>query len=118
MLIAEDEGLVRGFVSEALETLGYKVLVASDGEEALHLAQDHGSIDLLLTDVMMPGLDSHKLVDRFREAHPDTPVVYMTGYNRDLVPPVPGSVWLWKPFTLKELTNGLEQALGRSAGSD
>ena len=70
----------------------------------------------MLTDIVLAEeTDGVELARRARGVREALPVVYMTGYNRDLAPPVPGSDWLWKPFTLKELTTCLERALERRA---
>jgi CheY-like chemotaxis protein len=116
VLVAEDDDAVRKFVGSALTALGYDVLLAVDGEDALGVAAAHrGRIDLLLTDVVMPRMSGRELAESFAASHPGTPVVYMSGYTGDLFAPgeapVGAGVVLRKPFTPAELSAALGAAL-------
>lgn len=80
-LVAEDEPDLRAIICDTLEKRGMIVLYAGDGDEALALQDDYvGDIDILLTDVVMPGMDGLKLGELFQAMRPDTQVVYMSGY--------------------------------------
>ena len=82
MLLVEDEASVRKLVSRMLGKQGYTVLEASNGEEALHVAQEHTCkpIHLLLTDVVMPLMSSRKLVEHLAESRPEMKVLFISGY--------------------------------------
>jgi PAS domain S-box-containing protein len=117
ILVVEDEDAVRHFVVAALRSRGYTVLEASGGEQALHVAADHrGRIDLLLTDVVMPGMRGAELSTRLLQARPDTRVAFMTGYTDDAtwrVAQETGHTVLAKPFTADALAGAVRQALER-----
>ena len=82
ILLAEDEDAVRDLLVQALGSAGYRVLAARDGEEALQLSAEHGgSIDLLLSDMVMPRLGGLDLAARLRRRRPGLRVLFMTGYS-------------------------------------
>jgi CheY-like chemotaxis protein len=84
ILVAEDDEAVRGLVRTILERLGYRVIVASSGEDALEQAAACATpIDLLLTDVVMPGINGPALARRLTTLRPEMKVVFMTGYADD-----------------------------------
>ncbi|MFN8644288.1 MAG: response regulator [Candidatus Binatia bacterium] len=86
ILLAEDEAAVRELVCRVLAAHGYRVLPAADGREALQLAERcDGPIHLLLTDVVMPGMSGSQLAERLAAVHPETRVIYMSGYAEDAV---------------------------------
>ncbi len=116
LLVVEDEGAVRELVRTALTRAGYRVLAARDGEEALTRAAAHaGRIDLLLTDVVMPGLNGRELALRFRQARPEARVLFMSGFASDVIAAdgeLSGdSELLMKPFTPDELLARVRSAL-------
>ncbi len=120
ILVAEDDDGTRAVVKRILQRLGYTVLLAPDGLQALRLTESHaGEIDLLLTDVMMPGLSGPKLVARLHALHPDIPVLYMSGYPEDALSEVTGlrieTDFLAKPFTNATLATRVAAKLGRPA---
>ena len=86
VLVVEDQEEVRSFVVKALASHGYRVLQAAEGNQALTLAERHsGAIDVLLTDVVLPGMNGRELADRFRIGRPGTKVIYTSGYTQDLI---------------------------------
>jgi two-component system cell cycle sensor histidine kinase/response regulator CckA len=108
VLLAEDEQLVRQLVAETLERLGYSVLAAANGADALEQLDAHdGSVDLLLTDVVMPGMSGRELAELVRRRRPEARVLFMTGYAEDAVAThgvlQPGAELLEKPFTTAAL---------------
>jgi two-component system, NtrC family, sensor kinase len=76
---------VRAYVVDTLGGLGYDVLEAKSGEDALRLMTEYKGIGLLLTDVVMPGMNGRKLADEARRRRPDLKVLYMTGYSRNAI---------------------------------
>jgi PAS domain S-box-containing protein len=86
VLLAEDEEPVRQMIRIILEMGGYRVLEASGGEEALTLYEQHeGQIDLIMTDVVMPGISGRELAQSLETLHPDIRVLYMSGYTDDAI---------------------------------
>ena len=118
ILLAEDETSLRTLTRNTLELCGYKVLEAKDGIEALEVSDRHqGSIDLLLTDMVMPGMGGRALAQGLTRRRPDIRLAYMSGYTGQAVgsqgPVDPGSVFLLKPFTRELLTRKIREALDR-----
>jgi two-component system, cell cycle sensor histidine kinase and response regulator CckA len=115
VLVVEDEAAVRRAVQRNLERLGYRVLAANDGEHALGIAETLDGIDLLLTDVVMPGIDGPTLACRLREKWPDLPVLFVTGYSADRLERTgavgPRDRVLEKPYQLADLTRTIRQIL-------
>jgi PAS domain S-box-containing protein len=116
ILVVEDDDQVRTVVSKGLPRLGYEVLVVRNAEEALALVEKHpGRIDLLLTDVVMPGLSGPQLADRLTAHRPETRVVFMSGYPEAQDPALgfslDGRSYLQKPFALAELAEKIRTAL-------
>jgi CheY-like chemotaxis protein len=118
ILVAEDEPDVRTLVRQTLEQLGYTVLQAADGHEALRILEQHGPVHLLLTDVIMPLMGGRELARRVISLKPATKVVYMSGYTDDTLAfhglPQPDTAFIQKPFTPAALAEKLRQVL--SAG--
>ena len=116
VLLVEDEDSVRQLVRETLESRGYRVLEAANGKDALALAASHADpIHLLITDVVMPGLSGHELVQQLQPSRPDLKVLYLSGYAQDAF--APGTTdaqktFLQKPFTLQSLTRKVREILG------
>ena len=115
VLIVEDEAAIRSLTSRILRRQGYEVLEAVDGADALRVAAAHaGSIDVLLTDLIMPGMGGAALAGRIGGARPRLGVVYMSGYGaEDLAAHgVEGPAhFLGKPFRPDELLARVEAAL-------
>lgn len=104
ILLAEDEPLVREFASASLRRGGFEVLAAPDGSAALALAAQHpGSIDLLITDLVMPHMNGRELAEHMRLQRPGIRVLYSTGYDPEIAlglnRTADGSSVLMKPFT-------------------
>jgi len=117
ILLVEDEATLRELVRACLQQAGYTVLVAEDGYEAMEIASKHsGEIDLLLTDVVMPGLSGLEVARRLREQRPQTKVLYVSGYldAASLAQESLGgdAAFLEKPFRLQVLTHKLREVLG------
>jgi signal transduction histidine kinase/CheY-like chemotaxis protein len=85
ILVVEDDADVRAYVVETLGGMGYDVLEARGGEEALRWMKEYKGIGLLLTDVVMPGMNGRKLAEEAAQIYPDLKVLYMTGYSRNAI---------------------------------
>ncbi len=116
MLLVEDEDPVRSFAARALRLRGYTVVEAASGEEALEILEDQAlHVDIMLSDVIMPGLDGPGWVREAQKTRPETKVIFMSGYAEDAFAGgdsgVPGASFLPKPFTLNELTQRVKDQL-------
>jgi len=115
ILLVEDEDAVRTFSQRALVNKGYDVLSAEDGESALRTFEKEGqkNIDLLITDVVMPGMDGPTLAQRIRQHNPDLKIIFMSGYTEDKLKDHMGEniYFLPKPFTLKVLAAKVKDVL-------
>jgi hypothetical protein len=119
VLVAEDEHGVRLLVKQTLEQLGYTILEATDGYDALRVAEQNSSqIHLLLTDVIMPLMNGHELATRLQSIRPGTKVLYMSGYTDEVLAfhgiAGPEIAFIQKPFTPSELAEKVQMVL--SAG--
>lgn len=115
ILVAEDEAVVREMVVAALERLHYRVVVASTGEEAVRLIDRLGDeIDLLLSDVVMPGMSGLDLYDRALRTRPDLKAIFMSGYTALAIGrKIPdGITLLEKPFSAARLNEVVRATLG------
>jgi two-component system, cell cycle sensor histidine kinase and response regulator CckA len=113
ILLVEDEESLRTLTRTLLEQAGYTVLEASDGGQAMEIARQHrGSIHLLLTDVVMPGMNGHAVAESLARIHPETTVVYMSGYTGFTQSGFNDSDThlLQKPFTRDALLRKLHEA--------
>jgi len=111
VLVAEDQEQVRLLVAKVLGRSGYRVLLAGCGDEALALASAQGTpVDLLVTDVVMPGMSGLELHERLRRTHPQLKVLFVSGYASDVVGP--GVNLLPKPFTPEQLLARVDQMFG------
>jgi len=115
VLVAEDDPMVRSLVRQVLEGAGYSVLEAPDGDAALGICRQSRGIDLVLSDVMMPGMIGPDLVVRIREIFPACRELYMSGYAGELSAPSRGAakslVLLQKPFGREALLQRVREAL-------
>jgi len=118
ILIVEDDDPVRVLTQKVLKRYGYRVLEAREGEEALRVAQEHeGTIKLMLTDVVMPGMSGKELAERLQPLIPGMKVIYMSGYmdnaidRRGILPPEMD--FLQKPFTPEGLAKKVRKVLDK-----
>jgi len=116
VLLVEDEDAVRVFGSRALRNQGYRVLEAIDGEEALDVLNEFDDpVDLIITDVMMPGMDGHTLVRLIKQEMPEIKVILMSGYTEEAIPgdidADSGIHFLPKPFSLQELAGKVKDVM-------
>ena len=118
ILLVEDEDAVRMFGSRALRNKGYTVLEAANGEEALEVINaTEETIDLIVTDVVMPGMDGHTLVQFVRQEMPEMKVILISGFAENVIPggidENAGFDFLPKPFSLKDLAAKVKDVLAR-----
>ncbi len=123
VMVVEDEEALRILARTCLESNGYTVLDAPDAATALLLAENDGRrIDLLLSDVVMPGMGGRDLANRMRVLHPNVKVLFMSGYTNDLIGRhhvlEPGTELLEKPFTLHSLLSRVGKLLHGVEGSN
>jgi len=120
VLLVEDEEAVRKSAAEYLEGNGYTVLVASCGLEAVQIAERRKQpIHLLLSDVVMPAMSGRDLAEQIKCLHPETKIVFMSGYSNNLLsnPLSPGQVLLQKPFRLAALGRCIRETLNNQKGA-
>jgi CheY-like chemotaxis protein len=121
ILLTEDEDMLRNLVKIILRQHGYQVLEARNGNEAIQRAADHeGSIHLLVTDVVMPGVNGRQLAERLRSLRPEMKVLYISGYTDDAIVRhgihEPTMAFLSKPFTPMALVDKVRNVLGAAPG--
>ena len=116
ILVVEDEEAVRSLSRRALEASGYTVLAAADGPDAVRLLERYGGpIHLVLTDVIMPGMNGRELAHRLVQRRPGLRVLYMSGYPGDAIVHrgalEPGTAFLQKPFMPEDLARKVREVL-------
>jgi two-component system, cell cycle sensor histidine kinase and response regulator CckA len=117
VLLVEDEDAVRMFGARALRNKGYRVLEADNGEAALEVVNGAGApIDLIISDVVMPGMDGYTLIKLVRQQNPGVKVILISGYAEDAIPEEigrdPSVNFLPKPFSLKQLAGRVKEVMG------
>jgi two-component system cell cycle sensor histidine kinase/response regulator CckA len=119
ILLVEDDDKVRAYAAKVLKNAGYEVMEAAEPTVALKMAKrSDATIHLLLSDLIMPGFDGVELTKRFRLSHPDTPVLFMSGYSDDTMArhglTVDQYELLTKPFSTTHLLRKVREMLGES----
>jgi CheY-like chemotaxis protein len=119
VLLVEDEQILRSLCLSFLDQSGYKVFSASTGDEAIGIAKDHkGKIDLLLTDVVMPGMNGRELADRLVEFHPETKVLFTSGYTDDAIVRhgimTDRMAFIGKPYSISSLAKKIREVLEKA----
>jgi CheY-like chemotaxis protein len=117
VLVVEDADGLRELAKRLLERLGYRVLLAANGDEAVRQANEHPGIDVLLTDVVMPGASGPEVTRQVIEQQPRVRVIYMSGYTEDTIVHHgvlnPGIAFLNKPFTSEAPGRKIREVLER-----
>jgi len=118
--VVDDEPAIREIVKDTLQSLGYEVFVAGAGEEALEIAQNSGrKICLLLTDVIMPGMNGRELAARLTAIDPDMKVLFMSGYTDNIVIQQgvlePGIMLVNQPLVPNLLARKIREILNKTA---
>jgi two-component system cell cycle sensor histidine kinase/response regulator CckA len=116
ILVVDDEAIARAFMERALTQDGFQVILASDGEEALEtLRTSRRKIDLIVTDLVMPGMGGHAFAVEVGQLPSPPPLLYISAYEKpqgDMA-----KRFLQKPFSIAELTKAVRQLLPQEAGS-
>lgn len=111
ILVVEDDAIVRMLIVDVLEELDFNVLEAAGSEQALDIVQDAGvSIDLLMTDVGLPGMDGRELAAAARALRPQLPILFASGYAENLQVPA-GMAVIGKPFSIDQLRDKVKSLL-------
>jgi two-component system cell cycle sensor histidine kinase/response regulator CckA len=120
ILLVEDEGYVRDVACEILESAGYTVITATTAGEALAMFEQYGPVALLVTDVVMPGMNGRDLSLRLTSRQPGLKTIYMSGYTDNAVIrhdfEAHSHTYLQKPFTMETLTNKVKEVLASRNG--
>ncbi|MGC4065133.1 MAG: response regulator [Polyangiaceae bacterium] len=122
ILVCEDAHSVRVLAVRLLREAGYRVIVAETGEQAVKLAEEYsdGPIDVLLTDVILPGIDGRRVAEQVLAIHPKAQVLFVSGYTANILANHGVEQWehlelLEKPYTRNSLLSRLRQILERAA---
>jgi DNA-binding response OmpR family regulator len=123
ILLVDDERSVLRFMAATVQTAGFEVLLADDGEEALAICESHSCcIDLMISDVAMPRMNGRALAECMDERHPHVPIIFVSGYPESRMIAAglrargfrSGYAYLQKPFISQELLSVIKTALGRT----
>jgi two-component system, cell cycle sensor histidine kinase and response regulator CckA len=119
-LIVDDEPAVLAIAERVLRAAGYRTSTASNGQDALAMLSGNNDVDVLITDLMMPGMTGDELSRRIRTDAPDVPVLYLTGFTERLFAERKqlweGEAFLEKPFTPLGLVEAVSMLLPRTSG--
>jgi CheY-like chemotaxis protein len=115
VLLVEDNKMVRRSIGAILTSIGYRVLAAESGEQAIDvIKKETGRIDVLLSDVVLPAMGGKALMAEVRTMLPKLPIVFMSGYDLSLSYKDSEASFLQKPFDAQDLAMAIRQALVRS----
>ena len=117
VLVVEDEFVVRELIVEVLKELGYSTLEADEGPAALKILDSKQRIDLVISDIGLPGLNGRQIIDAARETRPLLKVLFMTGYAENAAIAAgflePGMAMITKPFAMEALATRIREMLGK-----
>jgi two-component system cell cycle sensor histidine kinase/response regulator CckA len=114
VLVVEDEDMVRAVAERALTRQGYSVVTAEDGEDALRIIAERRDFDLVLSDVVMPGMDGPAMAAELREIMPDVPILFMSGYAEEQLRQsidIERVHFLPKPFSVQQLADAVRDIM-------
>jgi len=115
ILLVEDEDMVRAVATRALTRAGYSVTACSDGEEGLESVEQGGEFDLVISDVVMPGMDGPAMARNIRQLQPRLPILFMSGYAEEQLRndiDVPHMHFIAKPFSVQQIGDKVSGILG------
>ncbi|KMT52902.1 response regulator [Pseudomonas fildesensis] len=111
ILVVEDDAIVRMLIADVLEELEFKVLEAADGEQALKMVERNDQmIDLMMTDMGLPGMSGKDLATQVRVLRPALPILFASGYAESIEVP-PGMQVIAKPFSIDQLRDKVKSML-------
>jgi CheY-like chemotaxis protein len=117
VLVVEDEPVVRGVITEMLTNEGYRIMEATDGPSGLQILNQEIRIDLLVTDVGMPGMNGREFADYAREVRPDLRILFVTGYAQSAAMAKgflkPGMEMITKPFDVEKFSQRVREMVSR-----
>ena len=117
VLLVEDEDGVRAVTKRALKSKGYTVIDCTCAEEAIEKVEEGVTFDLLVTDMIMPGMDGIALSNEMKKRYPDVKILLMSGFSEEAargeITDMPNFYFLGKPFSLRDLSEKVKQILGR-----
>jgi two-component system cell cycle sensor histidine kinase/response regulator CckA len=111
ILLVDDDPMILELVSSVLQMDGYDVVSASNGAQALNIAQEDGRIGLVLSDVVMPGMNGVQLCESLKALRPDVKCILMSGYDLGMMGPDWGAYFLPKPFVPRDLLGKVREVL-------
>ena len=120
VLLVEDEDMVRAVAERALARAGYEITACPDGEDGLVEIQNGGEFDLVVSDVVMPGMDGPAMVREIRKLRPDLPVLFMSGYAEENLRAeidVPNMHFIPKPFSVSEISDKVGAVMRQAKAS-
>lgn len=116
VLVVEDESLLRELIVQELADAGFEVIEADTGERAIAILNAGRPIDVLFTDIRLPGqVDGWQIARHARHHRPEIPVIYASGYTLDRSAQVPDSLYLGKPYRTESVVVEIERCLTRTA---
>jgi CheY-like chemotaxis protein len=116
VLVVEDESLLRELIVQELADAGFEVIEADTGERAIAILNAGRSIDVLFTDIRLPGhVDGWQIARHARHHRPEIPVIYASGYTVDRSAQVPDSLYLGKPYRTESVVVEIERCLTRTS---
>jgi CheY-like chemotaxis protein len=117
VLLVDDDASVRAVIGRFLESAGYDLLTASDGIEALAVVEPHTPLDLLVTDLQLPGLSGTEVARRFRQSRPRLPILYLSGdLDRERGSAVADAILMQKPVNRRDFLDAVSRCChGRCA---
>jgi two-component system, cell cycle sensor histidine kinase and response regulator CckA len=117
ILVVDDEGFLVDVIFEILDSHGYSVLTATSGPEAIQISKKPGTVDLLLTDLLMKPMNGLQLADEMKKTHPQVKVLFMSGYTEDYIRESLGLLhisFLVKPVSADDLLEKIPQLLNQA----
>jgi len=111
IMVVDDEDGVRKLMTRLLTRAGYDVIAVASGAEALEAASNEDPVDLVVSDIVMPGMKGTEMARRMRERQPDLSVLFVTGYPQEDLSFRDGERVLFKPFKQQELLDEVERCL-------
>jgi CheY-like chemotaxis protein len=117
VLAVEDNDLLRATIATEFTEVGFRVIEAGAGEDAVEAIVRDPSIDILFTDIRLPGsIDGWEIARRFRELHPDRPIIYASAYAPGADRRVPDSLFFPKPYRPSQIIKAIERLAHRPEG--